>query len=68
MKDYYAQHTDKIVKIQALARGKAGLEQYKNFTTKEDTPLSTIQRFLHLLDDSDRDFDEELGTGTGAYH
>ena len=24
-------------------------------------PVSTVQRFLHLLDDSDKDFDEELG-------
>ena len=32
---------------------------------RSDKPtVSTVQRFLHLLDDSDKDFDEEIGTLT----
>ena len=34
-------------------------------TVRSDKPtVSTVQRFLHLLDDSDKDFDEEIGTPT----
>jgi len=59
MKDYYKSHEDKIIKIQALWRSKTAGEHYRALN-KENPPVATIQKFLHLLDDSDKDFDEEL--------
>ncbi len=32
MKEYYKQNEDKIIKIQALFRGRAARRQYKNFS------------------------------------
>jgi len=59
MNDYYKSHEDKIIKIQALWRAKTAGEHYLALQ-KDNPPVSTIQKFLHLLDDSDKDFDEEL--------
>ena len=47
--------------VQAAFRGRRERKQYENLTRVEDPPVTTVRRFLHLLDQSDADFAEELG-------
>ncbi|TPX34547.1 hypothetical protein SmJEL517_g02831 [Synchytrium microbalum] len=48
-----------IVKIQSMFRAKRAVRAYKSL---EDTnpPVKTVQNFVHLLDDSNTDFEEEI--------
>lgn len=57
---HYRNNKEKIVKIQALYRGKEKREQFKELTMGNNVPLNTVKEFVHLLDDSDYDFDEEI--------
>ncbi|EDQ91805.1 uncharacterized protein MONBRDRAFT_14583, partial [Monosiga brevicollis MX1] len=49
-----------VVKIQAAFRGRRERKQYENLTQVDDPPVTTVRRFLHLLDQSETDFQEEL--------
>eukprot|EP00055_Hartaetosiga_balthica_P015715 m.94991 g.94991 ORF g.94991 m.94991 type:complete len:1619 (+) comp8935_c0_seq1:39-4895(+) len=49
-----------VVKIQAAFKGNKARTQYTNLTKGENPPITTVRRFLHLLDQSDVDFAEEL--------
>ena len=60
MMDYYKANEDKIIKVQALWRGKLARSQYLRLVRSQAPPVGTVQKFLHLLDDSDKDFEEEL--------
>ncbi|KCV67669.1 hypothetical protein H696_05779 [Fonticula alba] len=57
---HYREHEKEIIKIQAHFRRKIAQQQYKALMAKENTSFETIQRFVHLLDDSEKDFDEEI--------
>ncbi|KAL1922094.1 uncharacterized protein VTP21DRAFT_10736 [Calcarisporiella thermophila] len=59
-RDHFAADVAKIVKIQSLYRAKLAENAYRQLTTGSNPPVSTIKNFVHLLNDSNFDFDEEL--------
>lgn len=59
-KRFYNENMKKVVKIQSFVRGRQQGEAYKSLTSGKNPPVSTVKNFVHLLNDSDFDFDEEL--------
>ena len=57
---HYRANLDKVVKIQSLFRANQQREQYKQLTLGKNVNVSTIKNFVHLLDDSEADFQEEI--------
>lgn len=57
---HYRTNLDKVVKIQSLFRANQQREQYKQLTLGKNVNVSTIKNFVHLLDDSEADFQEEI--------
>jgi Ras GTPase-activating-like protein IQGAP2/3 len=57
---HYRANMDKVVKIQSLFRAKETREQYRQLTLGKNVNVGTIKNFVHLLDDSEADFQEEL--------
>ena len=57
---YYRENLDKVIKIQSLFRAKETREQYRQLTMGTNVSVGTIKNFVHLLDDSEADFQEEL--------
>jgi Ras GTPase-activating-like protein IQGAP2/3 len=57
---YYRTNLDKVVKIQSLFRAKEQREQYRQLTIGSNVSVGTIKNFVHLLDDSEADFGEEI--------
>ncbi|KAF2755055.1 hypothetical protein EJ05DRAFT_442769 [Pseudovirgaria hyperparasitica] len=57
---FYKQNMEKVVKIQSFIRGRQQGEAYKSLTCGKNPPVGTIKNFVHLLNDSDFDFDEEI--------
>ena len=51
---------DKVIQIQSLFRAKETREQYKQLTLGTNVSVDTIKNFVHLLDDSEADFQEEI--------
>lgn len=58
--EYYRTNLSKVVKIQSLFRAKETREQYRQLTMGKNVTVGTIKNFVHLLDDSETDFQEEL--------
>ncbi|KAI6035361.1 ras GTPase-activating protein [Pisolithus orientalis] len=58
--DYYRSHLDKVVKVQSLFRAKETREQYRQLTLGRNVTVGTIKNFVHLLDDSEADFQDEI--------
>ncbi|KAJ4478052.1 ras GTPase-activating protein [Lentinula aciculospora] len=58
--EYYRANLSKVVKIQSLFRAKETREQYRQLTMGKNVTVGTIKNFVHLLDDSETDFQEEL--------
>ncbi|KAG0317640.1 hypothetical protein BGZ99_006182 [Dissophora globulifera] len=58
--EFYKSNMESIVKMQSLFRAKAAGDAYRSLTTGANPPISTVKTFLHLLNDSDFDFEEEL--------
>ncbi|EGD72352.1 hypothetical protein PTSG_00372 [Salpingoeca rosetta] len=58
--DYLNSQEDAAIKIQAAYKGLKARQQYKTLTKVDNPPVATVRRFLHLLDQSDLDFAEEL--------
>jgi Ras GTPase-activating-like protein IQGAP2/3 len=58
---HYKQNMEKVIKIQSFVRGRQQGESYKSLTSGKNPPVSTVKNFVHLLNDSDIDFDEEIG-------
>ena len=58
--NYYRSNLDKVVKIQSLFRAKEQREQYRQLTMGSNVTVGTIKNFVHLLDDSDTDFQDEI--------
>lgn len=58
---YYHENMQKVIKIQSFIRAKQQGEAYKSLTGGKNPPVGTIKNFVHLLNDSDFDFDEEIG-------
>eukprot|EP01137_Pigoraptor_chileana_P023722 Opistho-2@90503 len=53
-------NVDKIKKLQGAIKGFQARKNYLALTSGNDVSPSTLSRFLHLLDQSDVDFEEEL--------
>ncbi|KAJ3292002.1 hypothetical protein HK104_005630 [Borealophlyctis nickersoniae] len=58
--NYLNSRTDEIVKIQAMWRAKKMAKAYRGLSSLNNPDIKILQSFLHLLDDSDEDFEEEL--------
>lgn len=58
---FYRENMEKVIKVQSFIRGKQQGEAYKSLTSGKNPPVGTVKNFVHLLNDSDFDFDEELG-------
>lgn len=58
--NYYRANLGKVVKIQSLFRAKETREQYRQLTLGTNVTVGTIKNFVHLLDDSEADFQEEI--------
>jgi len=59
-KRFYQENMEKVVKLQSFVRGRIQGEAYKSLTSGKNPPVGTIKGFVHLLNDSDFDFDEEI--------
>ncbi|KAF2492315.1 ras GTPase activating protein-like protein [Lophium mytilinum] len=59
-KKFYKQNMEKVIKLQSFIRGRQQGEAYKSLTSGKNPPVGTIKNFVHLLNDSDFDFDEEI--------
>ena len=57
---YYRENLRQVIRIQALVRAKETREQYRQLTLGTNVSVGTIKNFVHLLDDSEADFREEL--------
>ncbi|KAF9476454.1 hypothetical protein BDN70DRAFT_951286 [Pholiota conissans] len=58
--EYYRANLSKVVKIQSLFRAKETREQYRQLTLGKNVTVGTIKNFVHLLDDSEADFQDEI--------
>lgn len=58
--EYFKQNMDKVIKIQSFVRAKKQGDAYKSLTSSANPPLSTVKNFVHLLNDSDLDFEQEV--------
>ena len=52
-------NVDKLIKVQALVKGKLLGRAYRSLANLDSIPVKAIQQFVHLLDDSDKDFLQE---------
>lgn len=57
---FYRENMQKVIKVQSYVRAKIQGEAYKSLTSGKNPPVGTIKGFVHLLNDSDFDFDEEI--------
>ena len=57
---HFKENMEKVVKIQSIVRGKIQGQAYKSLTNGKNPPVGTLKGFVHLLNDSDFDFDEEI--------
>ncbi|ODA76180.1 hypothetical protein RJ55_08463 [Drechmeria coniospora] len=57
---FFNENMQKVVKIQSLVRAKVQGEAYKSLTTGQNPPVNAVKNFVHLLNDSDFDFNEEV--------
>ena len=57
---FFKENMKKVVKIQSIVRAKIQGEAYKSLTNGKNPPVGTLKGFVHLLNDSDFDFDEEV--------
>ena len=57
---FFKENMEKVVKVQSFVRAKIQGESYKSLTTGNNPPVGTVKNFVHLLNDSNFDFDEEV--------
>uniref|UniRef100_A0A8C4HVP2 IQ motif containing GTPase activating protein 1 n=1 Tax=Dicentrarchus labrax TaxID=13489 RepID=A0A8C4HVP2_DICLA len=57
---YFQDHINDVVKIQAFIRANKARDDYKTLINADDPPMAVVRKFVHLLDHSDQDFQEEL--------
>ncbi|KAL8918782.1 MAG: hypothetical protein Q9172_005269 [Xanthocarpia lactea] len=57
---FFKANMEKVVKVQSYIRAKLQGEAYKSLTSGTNPPVGTVKGFVHLLNDSDFDFDEEV--------
>ncbi|XP_059910217.1 ras GTPase-activating-like protein IQGAP2 [Gadus macrocephalus] len=56
---YFREHEKEIVKIQAFLKANKAREDYRTLTGAQDPPLSVVRKFVHLLEQSSLDLQEE---------
>ncbi|KAK4239881.1 hypothetical protein C8A03DRAFT_13752 [Achaetomium macrosporum] len=59
-KRHYNENMQKVIKIQSFVRAKLQGEAYKSLTSGKNPPVNAVKNFVHLLNDSDFDFNEEV--------
>ncbi|EAW11393.1 putative Ras GTPase activating protein [Aspergillus clavatus NRRL 1] len=59
-RQYYRANMEKVIKAQSVIRGRIQGQAYKSLTTGKNPPVNTVKGFVHLLNDSEFDFDEEI--------
>ncbi|KAI5458058.1 hypothetical protein BGZ63DRAFT_427348 [Mariannaea sp. PMI_226] len=59
-KRFFDENMSKVIKIQSFVRAKVQGEAYKSLTTGKNPPVGAVKNFVHLLNDSDFDFNEEI--------
>lgn len=59
-KRHFQENMQKVVKIQSFVRAKLQGEAYRSLTTGKNPPVGAVKNFVHLLNDSDFDFNEEI--------
>ncbi|KAK5945168.1 iqgap- protein [Knufia obscura] len=59
-KRFFKKNMEKVVKIQSVIRAKIQGQAYKSLTSGKNPPVGTLKGFVHLLNDSDFDFEEEI--------
>ncbi|XP_043536430.1 ras GTPase-activating-like protein IQGAP1 [Chiloscyllium plagiosum] len=57
---YFKDHESDIIKIQAFIRANKARDDYKTLINAEQPPMAVVRKFVHLLDQSDQDFQEEM--------
>ncbi|XP_056135210.1 ras GTPase-activating-like protein IQGAP1 isoform X2 [Lampris incognitus] len=57
---YFKDHINDVVKIQAFIRANKARDDYKTLINADNPPMGVVRKFVHLLDHSDQDFQEEL--------
>ncbi|EHA24224.1 hypothetical protein ASPNIDRAFT_181068 [Aspergillus niger ATCC 1015] len=57
---HYRENMDKVIKAQSYIRGRIQGQAYKSLTSGKNPPVGTVKGFVHLLNDSEFDFDEEI--------
>ena len=57
---FFKENMEKVVKVQSIVRAKIQGEAYKTLTNGKNPPVGTLKGFVHLLNDSNFDFDEEI--------
>ncbi|EGS18028.1 ras GTPase activator-like protein [Thermochaetoides thermophila DSM 1495] len=57
---HYLENMQKVVKIQSLVRAKLQGQAYKSLISGKNPPVNAVKNFVHLLNDSDFDFNEEV--------
>uniref|UniRef100_A0A3Q3JBN9 IQ motif containing GTPase activating protein 2 n=1 Tax=Monopterus albus TaxID=43700 RepID=A0A3Q3JBN9_MONAL len=56
---YFKDHEKEIVKIQAFLKANKARDDYRTLTGAKDPPLSVVRKFVHLLEQSPLDLQEE---------
>ncbi|KAK4110460.1 hypothetical protein N656DRAFT_713557 [Canariomyces notabilis] len=59
-KRFFNENMQKVVKIQSFVRAKLQGEAYKSLISGNNPPVNAVKNFVHLLNDSDFDFNEEI--------
>ncbi|KAK9239923.1 hypothetical protein V1525DRAFT_338448 [Lipomyces kononenkoae] len=59
-RQHFEQNMGQVIKIQSIIRAKQQSKAYKALTSGKNPPLATVKNFVHLLTDSDLDFEEEV--------
>ena len=55
-------NVDKVVTVQSLWRGRVERQMYDRLLTGIDVDVPTIQNYVHLLDDTDADYQRQIHT------
>ncbi|KAK9474066.1 uncharacterized protein V1510DRAFT_374331 [Dipodascopsis tothii] len=58
--EFFAKNMDNVIKIQSIIRAKQQGDAYRALTTGQNPKLGMVKSFVHLLNDSDLDFEEEM--------
>lgn len=57
---HYKANRDKIVMLQSAIKGRQTKKAYQSLNDVDNIQANALHSFVHLMDDSDKDFQEEL--------